>query len=161
MLARERAEPAKPVAGGLRVCGRGRHRREAANPVVEVVGDLGRRDAALRRLAGEVHLDERRHLEPLGRGVRVERVDELADPVDDLHLVRLQAPDEVPAERIAVLGVLRLEVLDAVLADDLDAGLGEHAHLLEGHVLRRRDDRHARADLGLDPLVALANLSRR
>ena len=59
------------------------------------------------------------------RRVRVERVDELAGAVDDLDLVRLQAADEVPAERVAVDGVLRLEVLRAVLADDLDPGLGE------------------------------------
>ena len=45
-------------------------------------------------------------------------MDELADAVHDLHLVRLEVPDEVPAERVAVLGVLRLEVLGAVLADD-------------------------------------------
>ena len=39
----------------------------------------------------------------------------------DLRLVRLQVADEVPAERVAVLGVLALEILRAVLADDLDA----------------------------------------
>ena len=53
---------------------------------------------------------------------------ELADAVHDLRLVRLQVPDEVPAERVAVLGVLALEVLRAVLADDLDPGLDEHSH---------------------------------
>ena len=54
-------------------------------------------------------------------------MDELADAVDGLDLVRLEAADEVPAERVAVLGVLGLEVLHAVLADHLDPGLGEDA----------------------------------
>ena len=39
---------------------------------------------------------------------------------------------------------LRLEILGAVLADQRDAGLREHAHLLEGDVLRRRADLHRR-----------------
>ena len=72
---------------------------------------------------------------------------ELADPVDDLHLVRLQPPDEVPAERIAVLGVLLLEVLSAVLPDDRHTRLDERRHVGERNVLRRGDDRHGRADL--------------
>jgi hypothetical protein len=33
--------------------------------------------------------------------------------------------DEVPAEGVAVALVLRLQVLRAVLADDLDAGFGQ------------------------------------
>ena len=70
-------------------------------------GELVRRHARLGRLAGEVHLEERGHRQPPGGGVGVERVDELADAVDDLDLVRLQVPDEVPAERRAVSGVLR------------------------------------------------------
>ncbi len=85
---------------------------------------------------------------------------ELAGAVHDLDLVRLQVADEVPAERVAVLGMLALEVLRAVLAHDLDPGLDEPPHLLERHVLRRGDDRDAgrgRADL----LVAPADLVRR
>ena len=46
--------------------------------------------------------------------------------------------------------MLRLEILRAVLADHLDPGLDEHRHVGERDVLRRRDDRHARADLGAD-----------
>ena len=52
---------------------------------------------------------------------------ELADRVHDLRLAALQVPDEVPAERVAVARVLRLEILRAVLADDLDARVGERA----------------------------------
>src|SRR5205807_3488265 len=39
-----------------------------------------------------------------------------------------------------VCGYLRLEVLPAVLPDQLDARLGEHGQLLGGHVLGRRED---------------------
>ena len=53
----------------------------------------------------------------------------------------------MPAERVAVLGVLRLEVLGAVLADDLDPRLDEQRHVGERDVLRRRDDGHVRPDL--------------
>ena len=38
-------------------------------------------------------------------------------------------------------GVLGLEVLRAVLADDVDSGLGERGHVVDGDVLRGRDDR--------------------
>ena len=57
-------------------------------------------------------------------------MDELADPVDHLRLAALEMADEVPAERVAVGGVLRLEVLGAVLADHLDPRLGEGGHVL-------------------------------
>ena len=90
-----------------------------------------------------------------------ERVHELADAVHDLRLVRLQVPDEVPPEGVAVDGVLALEILRAVLPHDLDARLGENGHLLERDVLRRRDDRDAGADLGPDPLVGGAHVLRR
>jgi hypothetical protein len=54
--------------------------------------------------------------------------------------------------------VLGLEVLGPVLADDLDAGLGEHGHVLERRVFGGGDDGHAgRARL----VVALANGVRR
>ena len=69
---------------------------------------------------------------------------ELAELVHDLDLVRLQVPDEVPAERVAVARMLALEILRSVLADDLDTGLCERAQLLRGDVLRRDDDGDAR-----------------
>ena len=57
---------------------------------------------------------------------------------------------------------LRLEILRAVLADDLDAGLGEHGHVVERDVLRRRDDGHAAArPRSRIALVALADRLRR
>ena len=83
---------------------------------------------------------------------------ELADPVHDLHLVRLQVTDEVPAEGVAVGGVLALEILSAVLADDLDSGLDENGHLLDGHVLRGDDDGDAVADLVADASIAVGDL---
>ena len=44
-----------------------------------------------------------------------------------LHAPALQLADEVPLEQLAVGGELVLEVLRAVLADQLDAGLGQRA----------------------------------
>ena len=67
----------------------------------------------------------------------------------------------MPAERVAVLGVLRLEILRAVLAHDLDARLDEHAMSSSGHVLRRRDDVTSGPTSAADALVARADLLRR
>ena len=66
-------------------------------------------------------------------------MDELARRIQRGRLPALEVADEVPAEGVAVDGVLRREILRAVLADDRDAGLGERRHLLESDVLRRRD----------------------
>ena len=68
-------------------------------------------------------------------------------------------PDEVPAKGIRVQLMLRLEVLGAVLADDLDPGLGEDGHLLERDVLRRGDDRHPGPDVRAHVFIARANLA--
>ena len=59
-------------------------------------------------------------VEPLRRRLGPERVAELAQLADRLRLAALQVADEVPAEAVAVARVLRLEILRAVLADDLD-----------------------------------------
>jgi hypothetical protein len=67
---------------------------------------------------------------------------------------------EVPAEGVPVALVLRLQVLGAVLADDLHPGLGQRGQVLERDVLRRGDDRDHRPDLLANALVALADLSR-
>ena len=80
---------------------------------------------------------------------------ELAEAVHDLHLVRLQVPDEVPAEGVAVARVLALEILRSVLAHHLDTGLCEGAQVVRGDVLRRDDDRDVRADLLAYARVAL------
>jgi hypothetical protein len=53
-----------------------------------------------------------------------------------------------------------VEILGTVLADHLDAGLGQRGQVLERDVLRRGDDGDAGADLFADALVALADLSR-
>ena len=72
---------------------------------------------------------------------------QLADAAHELGLAALQVADEVPAERVAVCGVLRLEVLRPVLAHDLDPRLGQDGHVLDRDILRRGDDRDFRADL--------------
>ncbi len=79
---------------------------------------------------------------------------ELAGPVHDLHLVRLQVADEVPAEGVAVDRVLSLEVLCAVLPDDLHPGLYKSCQPLDGDVLRRDDEGDALTDLFPDAAIA-------
>jgi len=82
---------------------------------------------------------------------------ELAD------LAALEMADEVPGERAGVRLRLGHEVLGAVLAHQLDAGLGEHRELLDRHVLDRREDLHVGrvapggGDLGADPLEVRAD----
>jgi hypothetical protein len=87
-------------------------------------------------------------------------VAELAELADGGRLAALQVADEVPAEGVPVDVVLRAEVLRAVLAHHLDAGLGERGQVVDGHVLRRGNDGDRGADLLADALVALADLSR-
>jgi hypothetical protein len=87
-------------------------------------------------------------------------VNELADRAHGLRLPALEVADEVPAEFVAVPGMLGLEILGPVLADDVDPGLGQDPQLLFGDVLRRGDDGDGRSDLGLDALVALPDLLR-
>ena len=59
---------------------------------------------------------------------------------DDLDLAALQVADEVPRERVAVRGDLRLQVLRAVLADRRDPGLREQPEILERDVLAGGDE---------------------
>jgi hypothetical protein len=56
--------------------------------------------------------------------------------------------------------VLGLEVLRAVLADDLDPGLGERGEAVDVDVLGCRDDRNVGPELRADPLVVRANRVR-
>ena len=56
-----------------------------------------------------------------------------------LDLAALELADEVPAEAIAGGRLLGLELLRAVLAEQLEAGLGERAEILGRHVLHRRE----------------------
>ena len=65
----------------------------------------------------------------------------------------------MPAERVAVLGVLRLEVLGPVLADDLDPGLGEHRHVLDARRTSSPRRRSRRARPRPAPLVAARTAS--
>ena len=84
-------------------------------------------------------------------------MDQLAQRVHDLDLVRLQVPDEVPAEGVAVQRMLLLEVLRAVLPHHLDARIRERRHLLGADVLRRDDDGHAGADVLAHARIALGD----
>jgi hypothetical protein len=82
----------------------------------------------------------------------------LAERVDDRCLSALEVADEVPPESRAVPVVLGLEVLGAILADDLDSRVREQAELVDRDVLRRDDHRDIRADLILDARIAVAQL---
>ena len=126
------------------------------------LGDLVRGDARLGVLAREVHLEQRGHREPARRGVGVERSGRARrSPLTTLTLFDCRWPMKCQRNGVAVGGVLRGEVLRAVLADDLHAGLGEDAQLVERDVLRRRDDGHVRPGLVADAQVPLADGRRR
>src|SRR6266542_897217 len=130
---RELAEAPEVRARILGIVGFRRHRHQAAH--LRVAGqealEIGLRDAGLRLLAGEVDLDQGRNLQPRGSRLARKRVAELAELVHGLRLPALEVADEVPAEDVAVAGMLGLEVLRAVLADDLDPGLGEGTELVD------------------------------
>ena len=95
----------------------------------------------------------------LERGLRGDRVDEGDQRQDALHLAALKPADEVPLEELSEALVLSLELVQPVLADEVDPGLGERRHPVVGHVLRRDENAHAlprlRAHLG-EPLAARA-----
>src|SRR6202012_3730457 len=113
------------------------------------------------RLAREVDLDQRGDRQLPRRRLRGERVAKLAQFAHERRLAALEVADEVPVERVAVDTVLRLEILCAVLADRLGAGLREPGQGVDRDVLRRCDDGDRRADLLANALVALTDLSRR
>src|SRR4029453_6084417 len=83
-------------------------------------------------------------------------MDELAETVHALRPAALEVADEIPAERVAVRCVLQLEVLCAVLAHDLDPGLGENGQVVAIDVLRSGDDGHPGPDFLPYALVASA-----
>ena len=56
-----------------------------------------------------------------------------------LRLAALEVSDEVEGEAVAPASVLLREVLRDVLADQLDAGVGERAELIGRDVLRGRE----------------------
>src|SRR5215210_5541556 len=130
----ELAQPPEVRSRVLGIVRERRHRRESSDvgrATLEEGLDLCLRHAGLRLLAREVDLDESGDLEPPGGRVRVQRMHELADLADRLRLPALEMADEVPAEGVPVLGVLRLEVLRAVLTDYVDAGLAQRRHVLD------------------------------
>ena len=81
------------------------------------------------------------------RGLRGDGVDERDQRQDALHLAALKPADEVPLEELAEALVLSLQVVQAVLADQVDPGLGERWQLVVGHVLRRDENANAVAGL--------------
>jgi len=98
------------------------------------VRDLGRGDAGLALLAGDVDLEQDLGLRrPVGRelaqrGLGGDRVDQLGEREDLLDLARLQLADEVPAE-VRVKRRLVLELLRAVLAQQRQPGVAQGADL--------------------------------
>src|SRR5262249_8820481 len=155
----ELAEAPEVRARRLRIAGLGRHRHQAAYVVVEAQKalEVALGDARLRFLARQLDLDECRNRQAPRGGLARQRMAELAELVDGLRLPALEMADEVPAERVAVTLVLRLEVLGAVLADDLDPRLCERGQVLQVDVLDRSHDGDVRPELGPDPLVVRAN----
>src|SRR3954451_3552610 len=142
MVLRELSQAPEIRTRRLRVVGPRRHRHEAADVRIEAEksGQLARLDPRLRALAREIDLEERRNRQLRGRGLRRKRVAQLAELADGLRLPALEMPDEVPAERIAPACMLRLDILRAVLADDLDARLRQCTDLFDGQVLGGDDD---------------------
>jgi len=65
--------------------------------------------------------------------------------------------DEVPPEGVAVPRLLRLQVLETVLADDLNPGVGQGGHVVHRDVLRGDDDGDIRPDLVSQNLIAFAD----
>ena len=113
--------------------------------------ERGGRDPGLALLPRDVDLDEdlglRRAvaLELRERRVRGDGVDQLDERQDLAHLAALELADEVPAQRrIGPCGGLGLELLRAVLAEQREAGLGQHADVLDVDVL----DRGEQLDVG-------------
>jgi len=92
-------------------------------------------DSRLRRLPGEVHLDERGIVSFRAADSEANEWQSSQRSLTPLPCDSAGA-DEMPAERVAVARVLRFEVLRAVLADDLDSGIREHLQLVHRHVLR-------------------------
>ena len=86
---------------------------------------------------------------------------QLAELVDDLRLAALQVADEVPAERVAVARVLRLEILRTVLADDLDSGVGQEPASSSTRTYFVATTTVTPAPTSADLRVALAQLVRR
>ena len=93
------------------------------------------RQALLGILAGGVDLDEAgdrlaaRAIEALGGRERRERVHEAHAAHQVARLAALQVPDEVPREALACDGLLGQQLLDAVLAHERDARVGEHGQV--------------------------------
>ena len=117
----------------------------------EEILQIALRMPGLRLLAGEVDLDERRDRRAARAADSLESEWQSSQSsFTTVRLAALQVADEVPAEGVAVASVLGLEVLRAVLADDLDPGLGQRAQVLERRRTSspRRSSRRGRARLG-------------
>ena len=104
VVGRQLAQAAKVRPRRFRIASERRHRREAhdlGRAAGEKRPELLGRDARLRIFPREIHLHDRRNLEPTGGGLRVERVHELARRVDGAGLAALEMSDEVPPEGCA------------------------------------------------------------
>ncbi len=72
-------------------------------------------------------------------------------------LLDCSAPMKCQRNRSPYSSCLPLHVLDAILADDVDAGLGEHRHLVRSDVLGGRDDGDPGPRLGADRPIRLGD----
>ena len=160
VLGRELRQAAEVRPRRFRVGRQRGHRHQSADRGVslQVARDLARRDPGLGLLAREVDLEQRRNGQPRRGRVGREGVDELAESVDDLDLVRLQVADEMPAEGIAIGRMLSLEILRTVLSHDLHPGLDQNCHLVHGDVLRGDDDGDSVPDLLAYAAIAIGDL---
>src|ERR1700754_1339702 len=152
---RELSQPREVRPALLRNLGERRHRHQPHDldgAGLEVAGELVRWDARLLALLGDVDLEQDLRVgrtvlgELLERGPGRDRVDQLHVREDLLDLARLQLADEVPAD-LGVLAALGLEVLRAVLAEQVHARLAQRVELVDRHVLDRGED----LDLGRGP----------
>src|SRR5215203_5196536 len=167
VLARAHREPRQTVVGRelrqsrerrsrrLRIGAERRHcyqPHDAHRAALDELAQLSRRHPALALLARDVDLDKHlglvRAVPPqlIQRRVTGDRMNQPHQRQDALDLPALDVADEVPCEGISPALPLCLQILKAVLPDELHAGLGQRPHLLERDVLRRHEDLHLGAD---------------
>ena len=166
-LSAELPETAKVRSNGF---GIGLERRQYHQPVdpeapksgqvLERRKELDLREAKLRRLAGEIHLNQHRlHLADfLGGAIdlvaqldAIEGVDAVKEGDGLLHLVLLQVPHQVPLGRGPIASLecferwdLLFRLLYPVLPDVGDARLDRGGHFVDGAALRHGDQRDVR-----------------
>ena len=98
MLAGELPEPPEPVARSLRIACRRGHRRQTEHPVPQVLGEPRRLDTPLEPSPARFTCTSAGISSLSAAEWESTEWTSFADPVQHLHLVRLEPPDEVPPE---------------------------------------------------------------